>query len=117
MSTIYERIGGEDAIMAAVDIFYKKLLGDPVTAPFFDAMNMNLQASKQVAFMACAFEGPEEYRGRDLVSAHAGLKLGNRHFDAVSDHLRDSLVELRVGDDLIEEVMVVIENTRGKIVR
>jgi hemoglobin len=117
MHSIYERIGGENAIMATVDIFYKKLLDDPITAPFFNDINMTAQASKQVAFMGCAFDGPQEYKGRDLLAAHADLALADTHFDAVADHLRESLNELDVEENLIEEVMVVLENTRKEIVR
>jgi hemoglobin len=61
MSGIYERIGGEAAVMAAVDIFYRRVLADPLTAPFFDETDMAAQARKQVSFMAHAFGGPDAY--------------------------------------------------------
>lgn len=117
MSSIYQRIGGEDAIMAAVDVFYKQVLDDPVTAPFFDGIDMTAQASKQLAFMAHAFDGPGEYKGRDLRTAHAELLLHDEHFDAVVGHLRDTLGELGVEENLIDEVMVVLEGTRNEIVK
>src|SRR6185503_3889084 len=94
MSTLYERLGGEAAIMAAVDVFYKKVLADDVTSPFFAGLDIETQIKKQIAFMAWAFGGPQEFKGRDLRSAHAGLVergLGEQHFAAVVRHLESTL--------------------------
>ena len=41
--SLYERIGGEPAIMAAVDLFYAKVMNDTLTRPFFDGLDMNAQ--------------------------------------------------------------------------
>jgi hemoglobin len=71
--SLYERIGGHAAVMAAVDLFYRKVLADDLTRPFFDALDMDAQIRKQIAFMTWAFGGPAEYRGRDLTAAHGAL--------------------------------------------
>jgi hemoglobin len=52
MSTLFELVGGEPAIDAAVDIFYRKVLGDPRIADFFDGVDMSQQAAKQIAAVA-----------------------------------------------------------------
>lgn len=114
-ASLYERIGGEQTIMAAVDIFYDKVITDELTRPFFDDIDMAAQSRKQVAFMAWAFDGPKAYRGRDLRAAHAHLALADEHFDAVLRHLEATLHELGVGDDLIQEVFGVIEGTRSEV--
>ena len=41
MSSLFERLGGEAAIDAAVDVFYEKVLADPSLAPFFDGVDMD----------------------------------------------------------------------------
>ena len=71
--SLYERIGGEAAVMAAVDLFYKKVLEDELTRPFFAGLDMAAQSRKQVAFMMWAFGGPEPYKGRPLREAHKKL--------------------------------------------
>jgi hemoglobin len=48
--TLYERIGGEPAVNAAVDIFYRKVLNDHRINRFFDNVDMEKQAAKQKAF-------------------------------------------------------------------
>src|SRR5690606_28054137 len=55
MASLYEKIGGEAAVMAAVALFYEKVLADDVTKPFFEGLDMDKQTKKQIAFMTVAF--------------------------------------------------------------
>lgn len=117
-TSLYERIGGEEAIMAACNLFYDKVLADELTAPFFEALDMDAQTRKQIAFMTWAFGGPDKYKGRDLRTAHAKLVergLSDQHFDAVAQHLQETLKELGVADDLIEEVLEIVDGTRNEV--
>lgn len=117
--TLYARIGGEEAIMAAVDLFYEKVLADELTRPFFEALDMEALVKKQVAFMAWAFGGPDEYKGRDLRTAHADLVtkkgLSDEHFDRVAMHLEATLRELGVADDMVVEAMGLIAAQRSHV--
>ena len=105
--------------MAAVDLFYAKVLADPVTRPFFDGVDMELQARKQVAFMTYAFGGPVHQRGGDLRQSHAHLVkhrgLSDLHFDAVVHHLAETLSELGIPEATKAEVMSVIGETRAQV--
>jgi hemoglobin len=118
-ASLYERIGGEPAIMAAVDLFYGKILEDDLTRPFFEGLDMKKQITKQIAFMTWAFGGPSEYRGRDLRVAHAELVksrgLGEVHFDAVAEHLEATLKELGVADELIREALGIVAGARNEV--
>lgn len=118
-SSLFERIGGQMAVMAAVDIFYEKVLADEVTRPFFDGLDMDAQTRKQVSFMTWAFGGPKEYRGRDLKTAHTRLVeekgLSDVHFDAVASHLGATLRELGVAEPLVQEALSVVESTRAQV--
>jgi hemoglobin len=118
-SSLYDRIGGEPALMAAVDIFYKKVLDDELTRPFFVGLDMAAQIRKQVAFMTWAFGGPPALKGRDLRVAHADLVknrgLTDVHFDAVAGHLKETLTEMGVQADLIEEALAIVGTTRADV--
>lgn len=116
--SLYERIGGEEAIMSAVGLFYEKVLADELMRPFFEELNMTAQSRKQVAFMAWAFGGPEHYKGRDLGVAHAQLVkrgLSDPHFDAIVRHLEATLRELGVEDSIILEAMSIVGGTRNRV--
>jgi hemoglobin len=116
--TLYERIGGEAAVNAAVDIFYRKVLADYRINRFFDNTDMDQQIAKQKAFFTMAFGGPNNYTGQDMRNAHARLvKMGlnSSHFDAVMEHLGATLNELNVPQELIAEAAAIAESTRNDV--
>lgn len=116
--TLYERLGGEPAVNAAVDIFYRKVLNDHRINRFFDNVDMEKQAAKQKAFLTMAFGGPHSYTGADMRQGHAHLvKMGldDSHFDAVVENLGATLTELNVPQELIGEVAAICETTRNDV--
>ncbi|CAG1020938.1 Group 1 truncated hemoglobin GlbN [Patescibacteria group bacterium] len=116
--TLYEKLGGEPAVNAAVDIFYRKVLSDGRINHFFDDVDMEKQAAKQKAFLTMAFGGPHNYTGADMRKGHAHLVekgLNDRHFDAVVENLGATLTELNVPEDLIAEVAALCETTRNDV--
>ena len=119
MTSLLERLGGTPAIEAAVDLFYRRVLDDPLLAPVFEGISLLRLKGHQRRFLAQAFGGPPVYHGRDLAGAHAGLVarhgLGDRHFDAVLGHLEQSLAALGVAPSLRAEVLAIAEGTRGAV--
>ncbi len=118
MSTLYERLGGEAAVEAAVVRFYEKVMADSSLAPFFDGLDIDKQIQKQIAFMTMAFGGPNGYSGRDLRTAHAGLVkrgLADAHFDAVAAHLGSTLDELGVAPAMRDEAITLVAGTRSDV--
>ena len=116
--SLYEKIGGEPAVDAAVDIFYRKVLGDYRINRFFDGVDMEQQAAKQKAFLTMVFGGPHSYTGQDMRKGHARLvKMGldDSHFDAVMEHLGETMQELDVPADLIAEAAAIAESTRNDV--
>lgn len=119
MSTVYEQLGGEAAINAAVDVFYRRVLADKYISRFFDGVDMEMQANKQKAFLTMVTGGPNEYSGKDMREGHKHLvhKMGlnDSHFDHVLAHLRSTLAELGVKQELINTVISVAESTRNDV--
>lgn len=116
--SLYERIGGEAAVNAAVELFYRKVLEDYRINRFFGKTDMAQQLAKQKAFFTMAFGGPNNYTGQDMRNAHAGLvKMGldDSHFDAVMGHLGATLQELNVPGDLIAEAAAIAEGARNDV--
>lgn len=116
--SLFQRLGGESAIEAAVIGFYERVMSDPTLAPFFDGLDMGAQIKKQIAFMTMAFGGPTRYTGRDLRTAHARLVergLNDSHFDSVQIHLRTTLEELDIDPMTIDEIAGIVEATRRDV--
>jgi hemoglobin len=117
-ASLFEQLGGTAAVDAAVDVFYRKVLGDYRINRFFDNSDMEKQAAKQKAFLTMAFGGPNNYTGKDMRTAHAHLvKMGldNSHFNIVMEHLIATLVELNAPQNLIAQVETLAESTRADV--
>jgi hemoglobin len=116
--SLFNRLGGDAAVNAAVDIFYRKVLADDRIAHFFDNVDMDRQAAKQKAFLTVAFGGPNHYSGQDMRRGHAHLVergLNDTHFDAVMENLAATLEELSVPAELIAQCAAIAESTRKDV--
>lgn len=113
--SIYERIGGEPAVDAAVDIFYKKVLADDRISHFFDTVDMSGMLQKQKAFLTMAFGGPNSYTGKDMREAHKNMKLTEEHFAAVAEALVGTLNDLSVPQDIIDEIVAIALSVKDDV--
>ena len=117
-NSLFDRLGGDSAVNAAVDLFYRKVLVDERINHFFQGIDMDRQAAKQKAFLTMAFGGPNSYTGEDMRKGHAHLVergLDDSHFDAVVENLGSTLTELGISDELISEVVAICESTRDDV--
>ncbi|MCA8967268.1 MAG: group 1 truncated hemoglobin [Planctomycetes bacterium] len=103
--TIYEKIGGKQALTAVVDEFYRRVLADQTLAPLFANTDMKKQRDHQVAFLAFALGGPAEYKGAGMKKAHAGRGITDAHFGAVAGHLHATLQWANVGATEVAQIM------------
>ena len=117
--SLFERLGGKDAVNAAVDVFYEKILADGRINHFFANIDMPRQRAKQKAFLTYAFGGAPNYSGESMRAAHKKLVvedgLNDSHFDAVAENLQSALEQLSVPSDLISEVMTIAASTRDDV--
>lgn len=118
MSTLYEQLGGQNAVDDAVNRFYRRVLKDDRISRFFEGVDMQRQAAKQKAFLTFAFGGPNQYTGKDMRDGHAHLVkngLNDSHVDAVIEDLGLTLKEMGVADDLIEQVAAIANSVRDDV--
>lgn len=117
--TLFEKLGGKDAVNAAVDLFYEKVLADERINHFFKNTDMTKQRIHQKAFLTYAFGGLPNYPGRNMRDAHKRLVeeegLNEDHFNAVAENLQNTLEEMGVPADLITEVMTIAASTKTDV--
>lgn len=116
--SLFERLGGQDAVNAAVDIFYRKMLTDERVSHFFDDIDMEQQILKQKGFLTMVFGGPNQYNGKNMREGHAHLikrGLNDTHVDIVIEHLGATLAELGASIEDIEHVAVVANSVRNDV--
>lgn len=116
IKSLYERLGGQVAIEAAVHLFYEKVLNDGELRVFFQTADLDDLRQKQIDFMTQAFGGPAVYKGLDMASAHKNMGITEEDFSRVVVHLKDTLLELGVADELITEVLSLLGPLAGDII-
>jgi hemoglobin len=116
MASIYDAIGGEPAVAAAVEDLYARILGDRALAHYFAGTDMKRQRSHLRAFVAAALGGPQLYAGRDMNDAHTGLGVTAGAFDRVVAHLAAALAGLGVPATTIEAIAGKLAPLRTQIV-
>ncbi|HBC58155.1 MAG TPA: group 1 truncated hemoglobin [Gammaproteobacteria bacterium] len=113
--SLYEEIGGEAAVDAAVDVFYGKILADKRISHYFENIDMNRQRAKQKAILTVAFGGPNHYTGKNLRAAHQHLHLTEDDFNAVAENLVSALEELSVKEAHINDILKIVGSVKADV--
>ena len=123
--SLYERLGGEAAITAVVADFVGRAAADPAvnftrqgTAKPWDPTpeNVALLQKRLVQFISMAAGGPQQYEGKDMKTAHAGMGITSDEFDAIAADLKASLVTFNVPQQEQDELLAAVASTKGQIV-
>jgi hemoglobin len=112
----YEAVGGGPAVSSVVDEFYRRVLDDPRLAPYFDDVDLPRLKRHQALLVTQVLGGPENYDGRPLADAHAGLGIGHDDFIAVVGHLAAAMAAAGVPEDIINRAGAVVAATESDIV-
>ena len=118
-ASLYERLGGYDAIAAVADNLLPRLMGDDLLARFWQHRgNDGLAREKQllIDFLCASAGGPMYYTGRDMTTSHRGMGITTADWDAFLGHLNDTLAAFDVPSAETTEVVAFIESTRSEIV-
>jgi hemoglobin len=105
MDSLYDAIGGLPALEAAVQRFCERVRTDMEVAEFFVWTDLHQQKSRLIALLSQAVGGPTRHIRATIAPAHAYLRIEERHFDVVADHLAGTLEELGIADVLVAAVM------------
>ena len=106
--SLYDAIGGEPALVAVVNDFYDRVVGDPELAGFFAGISMNKLKGRQVEFFAAALGGPHSYSGAPMRLAHQGRGIRQEHFDLVAGHLVAALHAASVPEEIISQIVGLV---------
>ncbi|SEM72714.1 group I truncated hemoglobin [Lihuaxuella thermophila] len=116
-STLYERIGGEQAIAAVINEFYNRMLQDDRVSHHFVGANMDRLRRHQITyFMSYALGGPKRYEGSTLRSAHAGLQISSEEYEIAIKHLNSSLRKYNVPIEDIAKIEAFLRSVKPHII-
>lgn len=117
--SLYERLGGYDAISAVVDDFAPKLFNDPVVGKRFFGMSKDSREGfrqKNKNLVCIATGGPCKVISRPAAVTHGGLGIKATEFNIVVNHLVDSLNKFDVPAKEQKELLTIVGSLRPDIV-
>lgn len=116
MESLYDRLGGIEAIRAVVDAFVACCASDERINPKFERTDI-ARLKKMLVDQVCeATGGPCTYNGRDMKETHAGMGVTAGEFDALVDDLVATLDEFDVPKAEQDELLGVLAPMREDIV-
>lgn len=117
--SLYERLGGYNALAAVVDDFIVRLVTDKNFERFFSGHSddSKKRIRQHILDQFCAATGgPCIYTGRDMKTSHMGLGITGAQWDAGATHLVASLDKFKVPEKEKGEVLAFVTSLKKDIV-
>jgi hemoglobin len=115
--TLYERLGGQDAIKAVVkDFVEEQVAKDPrINARFgnTDIPKFEGLLSDQICQ---GTGGPCKYTGKDMKTAHTGMKITDDEFTALVEDLKKTLDKFKVPSAEQNELIAILAPMKPDVV-
>ena len=116
-STLYGRLGGYDAIQAVVDQTITNVAVDRRINKFFAHADIP-RLRRNLADQICVATGGWcIYGGQDMKTAHAGMHIHSRHFNALVQDLGMALSKFKVPAQEQHELVAILAPLKGDIVQ
>jgi len=113
--TLFERVGGKQAIAELVDKFYDRVVADPELRPFFKNVSMDKIRRMQREFFSAALDGPIIYTGRPLGYVHHGRGITKHHFSLYVGHLIHTLQGCALKEQDVQDIISRISTYADEI--
>ena len=117
--SLYERLGGYDAIAAVANDLLPRLQADSQLAGFWQHRGEDgLKREKQllIDFLCASAGGPLYYTGRDMKTSHKGMKINERDWSVFLGHLNATLEAFQVPQAERDEVVAFVQSTKKDMV-
>ena len=113
--SLYDKVGGHDALEVVVEDFYCRVLDDELLSSFYAGADMRRVKARQVEFLSSLLGGSLSYTGMSMRQAHEGRGISMHHFAMVAAHLADSLCAAGLHPDTITEILHLVAPLAGEI--
>lgn len=118
-TTLYERLGGYDAVAAVADALLQRLRADSQLGRFWENRGEDgIAREKQllIDFLCASAGGPLLYTGRDMVTSHRGMGITGSDWEIFIGHVDATLQQFELPTAEFEDVLGFIQSTREEIV-
>lgn len=118
-TTLYERLGGYDAVTAVANNLLPRLMNDEMLGRFWENRGEDgIDREKQllIDFLCHCAGGPMYYTGRNMTLTHRGMRISDADWTLFIGHLKDTLKHFDLGANETNDVLAFIESTKSEIV-
>jgi len=118
-ATLYQRLGGYNAIVAVVNDLVPRLAKDKQLGRFWEHRGSDgIDREKQllVDFIANKAGGNLYYTGRDMKISHEGMRISKSDWKRLMTHLNVTLDKFKLAQRERNDVITFIESTRDDMV-
>ena len=114
--TLFERLGGENAILAVVDQFVANNDADAVIAQRWKTTDVESLKEYLAELICQATGGPCVYTGSSMDVVHSGLTITEEEFNRVAVNLGNALDKFNVPQQEKGELLAIIGSLKGQVV-
>ena len=117
--TLYDRLGGYDAITAVANDLLPRLQGDPLLGRYWAHRGEDgMQREKQllIDFLCASAGGPVYYRGRDMLLTHKGMRISEKDWNVFLGHAAATLKKFEVPETEQREFVAFVQSLKDQIV-
>ena len=114
--SLYDRLGGKDAIVAVVDDFVGNVAADNRINRYFAKTDIPRLKRNLVDQICAGTGGPCQYTGKDMKTAHAGMGIAGKDFNALVQDLGKSLKKFKVPAKEQKELVAILAPMKKDIV-
>jgi hemoglobin len=113
---LYERLGGYDKIHALTKEIVRLHLQNDEIKHLFEGVDADLLAKHVADFVAAGTGGSEEYTGRPMPTAHAGLELTDADFLSAGNDIVNAMQSMGYGQNEIDEILCILMSLKDQVV-
>jgi len=117
--SLYQRLGGYDALAVVTDEFITRLATDAQLGRFFTGLSNDSKVRVRqhvIDFLCVATGGPCKYTGRDMRTAHTGLNISEADWNKSVEYLVETLDKFKVPEKEKSQVLGAISGLKADIV-
>jgi hemoglobin len=117
--TLYERLGGYNAIAVVTNDLLPRLRADPQLGRFWAHRGEDgIMREKQllIDFLSASAGGPMYYRGRDMALIHRGMRISESDWNVFLGHAAATLAKFQAPEAEQRDVVAFVQSLKNECV-
>lgn len=117
--SLYQRLGGYDAIVAVVNDLMVRLVNDKQLGRFWAHRGSDgIAREKQLVidFIVNKSGGALTYTGREMLESHTGMRISETDWQLFIGYLNETLDKFNVAEQEVDDVVNFMESLKDKMV-